>query len=379
MLTVALDTGPLYGPVTGVGRSVIEIMAEFHARPDAITVLPYALSFRAPLITGTRRLGYPASLAVRSWGHWNIPTANRALRPAHIIHGTNFVVPPSRLPRLVTVHDCWALRHPAQCTAVVTRAMDALRQAVATGAHIHAPSQATADALIEFFPHAPVTVVPWATPRPITTDHRRPARAQWSPQRPVIASIGTLDHRKNLVRLIKAFSLLSTDYPDLLLALAGAPGNASPAITDVLNDVPAEVRSRVVLLGSIEHDQAMWLYRNCSVVAYPSLDEGFGFPVLEAMAAGVPVVAAATGSLPEIAGDAAILVDPIDTDALAQALSTVLSDSAQRQRLIAAGLLRLQHFSWSATADGLLEVYRSIVESSPRTHRSRRQTGRMSL
>ena len=377
VLTVALDTGPMYGAVTGVGRSVIEFVAEFQSRPQDITVLPYALSFRAPLRPGTRRLTYPASMAMRSWGRWNFPAVNRSLRPAQLIHGTNFVVPPSRLPRLATVHDCWALRHPDQCTPVVNRAMNVLRRAVSSGAHVHTPSRATADAVSEIFPRAAVTVVPWAAPRQSSTDHRPPALARWAPNTPVIASIGTLDHRKNLVRLIAAFASLATDFPDLLLALAGAPGNAMPAIEQAINELPVELRKRVVLLGGVDHDQAMWLYRNCSALAYPSLDEGFGFPLLEAMTAGVPIVAANTGSLPEIADDAALLVDPLDTEALAHGLSIALSDSGRRQELIAAGTARLSHFSWPATADGLLNLYRSIVETSTNPTQRRNRTGRM--
>lgn len=365
MLTVALDTGPLYGAVTGVGLSVIEVLAEFHQRPQDIAIVPYAVSFRAPLLDGTRRLAYPAALAVRSWGRWNVPTANRALRPAHLIHGTNFVVPPSRLPRLVTIHDCWALRHPGQCSPAINRAMWALRHAVATGAHVHAPSHATANAVRELFPTSSVTVVPWATPSDIGPGSRRPDLAGWTPGTPVIASVGTLDHRKNVVGLIEAFAALADEFPDLVLAVAGAPGNAATEVAAAIDRLPSHWRARIVLLGALDHDQVKWLYQNCSVMAYPSLDEGFGFPVLEAMAAGVPVVAASTGSLPEVAGDAALLVNPTDLDALAEALGIALRDQERRAELIAAGLRRINRYSWSATADGLLDLYRLVIDSSP--------------
>lgn len=365
MLTVALDTGPLYGAVTGVGLSVIEVVAEFHRRPEDIAIVPYAISFRAPLLDGTRRLAYPAALAVRSWGRLSVPTANRALRPADLIHGTNFVVPPSRLPRLVTIHDCWALRHPEQCSPTINRAMRALRHAVATGAYVHVPSHATADAVREFFPHSSVTVVPWATPSDIGTGSRRPDLANWAPGTPVIASVGTLDHRKNVVRLVEAFAALADEVPDLILAVAGAPGSAALTVAAAIDRVPPHQRARIVLLGALDHDQVNWLYQNSSVMAYPSLDEGFGFPVLEAMAASVPVVAASTGSLPEVAGDAALLVDPTDPHALAEALGIALRDQERRSELIAAGLSRVDHFSWSATADGLLDLYRFVVDSSP--------------
>jgi len=365
MLSVALDTGPLYGRVTGVGRSVIEVLAEFHQRSNAISVVPYALSFRAPLAEGTRRLAYPAALALRSWGRLNIPSVNKALRPAQLIHGTNYVVPPSRLPRLVTVHDCWALRFPEQCSSAVNRSMQVLRHAVTAGAHIHAPSQATADGVRELFPGAVVTVVPWATPRFSFSSGQRPDGALWLSGTPVITSVGTLDHRKNMARLVNAFAALATEFPDVVLALAGAPGTATPQISKAIDALPPTVRSRIFLLGNVEHDHISWLYHNSTVMAYPSLDEGFGFPVLEAMAAGTPVVAAASGSLPEIAGDAALLVDPTDTDALADALRSALQNQDLRDSLISAGLRRVDQFSWEATADGLLDLYRAIIESAP--------------
>lgn len=365
MLTVAVDTGPLYGSVTGVGRSVIEVLAEFEQRPHDIDIVPYALSFRAPLRAGTRRLAYPAALAVRSWGQWNFPRVNRALRPAQLIHGTNFVVPPSRLPQLVTIHDCWALRHPDQCRPAVTRAMTALRQALARGVHVHAPSRATAEGVEELFPGTAVTVVPWATPRDLGSGSRRPRQAHWAANTPVVAAVGTLDHRKNLVRLVAAFAALADEFPDLLLVIAGAPGNATLEVNTAVERLAAPVRSRVVLLGALDHDEVLWLYQNCAVMAYPSLDEGFGFPVLEAMAAGVPVVASSSGSLPEIAQDAALLVGPTDSDALAESLGTALRDHERRRELIAAGRRRLEHYSWRATADGLLALYRSLIDTSP--------------
>lgn len=365
MLTVAIDTGPLYGAVTGVGRSVIEILAEFEQRPNDIDIVPYALSFRAPLRAGTRRLNYPATLAVRSWARWNIPRVNRVLRPAQLIHGTNFVVPPSRLARLVTVHDCWALRHPNQCRPAINTAMKALRQALASGAHVHAPSQATADGVAEMFPGTSVSVVPWASPRDCSSANRRPRQAQWATNTPVVSAVGTLDQRKNVVRLIEAFAALTDEFPDLVLAVAGASGNAALDVQAAIDRLAAPVRTRVILLGALEHDEVKWLYQNSTVMAYPSLDEGFGFPVLEAMAAGVPVVAASSGSLPEIAQGAALLVDPTDSGALAESLGIVLRDSERRKDLIAAGLSRVNRYSWSATADGLLDVYRSLIDSSP--------------
>lgn len=375
MLTVALDTGPLHGAVTGVGRTVIEMLAEFQRRTDDLTVIPYALSFRAPLRADTRRLHLPAGLALRCWSRADFPRVDGTLSGAHMIHGTNYVVPPSQLPRLVTVNDCWALRHPERCSPAVNLSMSVLRRSIARGAHVHVPSRATADGVREIFPTASVTVVPWAVPRIHDAPPTRPSDADWPEHAPFVLSVGTIDHRKNLVRLIDAFGALATDHPDLHLVLAGARGNATPAVESAIDALPTTVRGRVRILSGLDPAEISWLYRAAAIVAYPSLDEGFGFPLLESMAAGTPVVAADSGSLPEIAGRAALLVDPVDSDALAAAIGRVLSDARRRDELVAAGRQRVQEFSWSATADGLIALYRDLVRSSDFAHEARRRTG----
>lgn len=374
MLTVALDTGPLYGAVTGVGRTVIEILTEFERRADDLTILPYALSMRAPLPEGTRRLNFPAAPALRCWSHVDLPRFDRTLAGAQVIHGTNYVVPPSRVPRLVTVNDCWALRHPEHCSPAVNLSMRVLRRVVAAGVHVHAPSRATATAIHEFFPAAAVTVVPWAVPRIHDSPARRPRELSWSESTPFVLAVGTIDQRKNLVRLVTAFAAVATAFSELHLVLAGARGNAATEVETAIDALPETLRRRILIMEGLHAEQISWLYRTATVVAYPSLDEGFGFPLLEAMTAGTPVVAANSGSLPEIAGSAAVLVDPTDTDALAEALALVVHDRGRRAELVDAGHRRVQDFSWSATAEGLLDLYRVVASSTTAHRKSRRRT-----
>lgn len=373
MLTVALDTGPLYGAVTGVGRTVIEILSEFERRSDDLTILPYALSLRAPLTRGTHRLTFPAGPTLRCWSHVDFPRFDGTLSGAQVIHGTNYVVPPSRLPRLVTVNDCWALRHPEHCSPAVNLSMRVLRRSIAAGVHVHAPSRATAAAVHEFFPSAPVTVVPWATPRIHDIPARRPRVLPRSDDTPFVLAVGTIDQRKNLVRLVTAFGAVATEFGDLHLVVAGARGNAAASVEATIGALPQTVRQRIRLVHGLAPDEISWLYRAATVLAYPSLDEGFGFPLLEAMAAGTPVVAANSGSLPEIADRAAVLVDPYDTDALAGALALVVRDEGRRSELVAAGHRRVQDFSWSTTADGLLDLYRLVAASTGSHRKSERR------
>ena len=145
--------------------------------------------------------------------------------------------------------------------------------------------------------------------------------------------------------------------------IAGRDGPARPAVDAAIARLPSETRERVVLAGHVDDAGGA----RCStrrVLAYPSIYEGFGFPLLEAMSASLPVVAARAGSIPEVAGDAALLVEPTDERGLAEALDRVLSDDALRSQLVARGHDRVGTFSWPATARALASCYRRLAETA---------------
>ena len=127
---------------------------------------------------------------------------------------------------------------------------------------------------------------------------------------------------------------------------------------------PATVQRRVRLLGPIDDRTKGWLLHHASVLAYPSLDEGFGFPLLEAQAVGLPVVATAVGSIPEVGGGGVELVPPQDLDALAAGLARAITDDDRRRELVAAGKKNLDRFSWASTADALVRLYRRMAEEA---------------
>ena len=169
--------------------------------------------------------------------------------------------------------------------------------------------------------------------------------------RPFVLAIGTLERRKNLPPLVDAFGRSPPSTRRCALVLAGADGDDRPPIDAAIDRAAAGSPQRVLLTGRVDDATKAWLLRHARVLAYPSLDEGFGFPLLEAMQAGVPVVASDAGSIPEVAGDAALLVDPRDVDALAAALERgahrrPVRDAAGRRRPTPAG----RTFSWADTA-----------------------------
>jgi glycosyltransferase involved in cell wall biosynthesis len=175
----------------------------------------------------------------------------------------------------------------------------------------------------------------------------------------MILTVGAIQRRKNTERLVEAFESLPTDWK---LVLAGAAsGFGAEKILERIAKSPA--RERIQVAGYVSEDELKSLYARAAIFAFPSLDEGFGIPVLEAMAHGVPVVTSNRSALPEVAGEAALLVDPEDTGALTQALSELIADPGRRSSLSEAGRVRAALFPWERAVAETYSVYQELVAS----------------
>jgi glycosyltransferase involved in cell wall biosynthesis len=175
--------------------------------------------------------------------------------------------------------------------------------------------------------------------------------------RPVtVLAVGTLQPRKNLGRLLEAVARAATRRP-IRLRVVGPDGYQADAIRSRLAD-----SADVDIAGYVSDDALLDEYRRADMLVYPSLYEGFGLPVVEAMAAGTPVITSTSGSLPEVAGDAALLIDPLDVGAIADAILRLAEDESLRRDLVTKGMERAQRFSWAASADRHVEVYRHAAE-----------------
>ena len=177
---------------------------------------------------------------------------------------------------------------------------------------------------------------------------------------PFLLFVGTIQPRKNLVRLIQAFSKLASDYPSLSLCLVGKKG----WLSDDVYALPAHLglNDRVKLLGHVEEEDLVSLYNAAELFTFPSLFEGFGLPVVEAMACGLPVVTSSTSSLPEVGGDACVYVNPRSIDEIENAIRNVLSNEGLRRELILKGLKQAQNFSWEKAAKETLTVLERVYE-----------------
>jgi glycosyltransferase involved in cell wall biosynthesis len=353
---VAFDVVPLAGSRTGVGNAVAALHDELGRRKD-VSLVPYLVSVRAPKSLGSK-LPIPALAAHRLWATADTPSADRWLPPFDVIHGANYVVPPSSKPRLVSVYDCWFLQRPDLAAPAVRRAGKVLLRSIRRGAHVHTSSQATADALRRFTGDAPITVIPLgALPLPAA------GAASPLPElagRPFVLSLGTLERRKNVPMLIEAFARLAAHETAPLLVIAGGDGDDRTAINSAI-DRHRHISDRIVLTRRVDEATRGWLIRNAAVFAYPSLDEGFGFPLLDAMQAGVPIVASDRGSIPEVAADAALLTPADDAELMAEQLRTALTDTVARARLVDAGSRRCRDFTWARTADEMAALYRTLA------------------
>jgi glycosyltransferase involved in cell wall biosynthesis len=175
-----------------------------------------------------------------------------------------------------------------------------------------------------------------------------------------ILFVGTLEPRKNVQTLLQAFAQIIAETPqdDLMLVIAGGKGWGGEDYMSTVDTL--KLHDHVRFAGFVEDDHLPALYRSALLFVYPSLYEGFGLPVLEAMACGTPVITSNRASLPEVAGDAALLVDPTRPEALAAAMTSIMNDGKLRQALRAKGLARARTFTWDAVAQQTVAIYRAV-------------------
>lgn len=350
-------------PRSGIGRytrSLVEALVRLS--PDERWALYLDRPTpEVPAGVETRCLPWPQRLL---WTLWAAPRELRA-RPVDVFHGvTGFELPPGGAARLVTtVHDLIPLRFPGLVPwrhrwAVRALLGGALRRAT----RIIVVSEATrADLLGRYpVPAGRVHVIPEAAdPRfaPPARADRIGLRDRYGLRLPYVLFVGLLEPKKNLAGLLAAVARLRARgaWGETELVIAGAPGWGPEARETATRLGGSGV---VRFLGAVPDGDLPALYGEALAFVFPSLWEGFGLPVLEAMASGAPVIASRRGALPEVAGDAALLVEP-EPEPLADALGTVLADPALRTRLREAGLARARTFSWERTAAATLAVYRA--------------------
>ncbi|HEX4979270.1 MAG TPA: glycosyltransferase family 1 protein [Acidimicrobiales bacterium] len=370
-MRVAFDATPLLGNRTGVATLTGGLLRALVGVPN-VEPVAYALSARGawrlhdvvpPGVAACRR-PLPATLLTRAWQKWDRPRVETLVGSVDVVHGTNFVVPPTkRAGAVVTVHDLAALRFPDLVEPASRRYPPAVSRAVRDGALVHVTTRAVADDVVELLGVEPdrVRVVASGVDAPRGGDPEAGRRLAGAER--FVLALGTVEPRKALPDLVRAFDLVAErdGLRDVALVLAGPDGWGTDALLAAVDSSPA--RRRIRRLGRVDDADRADLLAGATLLAMPSRDEGFGYPPLEAMAAGLPVVATTAGALRESIGDAGVLVAPGDVDALAEAIAEVLTSDDARERLVEAGRERVARFSWESFARGMAVVYRDALEA----------------
>ena len=378
---VAIDVSAGLHEGAGNARYVRELCHGLLELPQPPVLLPYATMGpieieTPPWLLGLRRKNLP--WRDRAWRALSLSSqitgiSLRGMLPeADLVHASNSVVPHvGGLPSVVTVQDITFMSHP-EVHSKLSRFH--LRQMVPRACKraklVIVPSRATAEelALRTGIHPARMRVVPDGYDEERFTPREGPddaaALERYGIRPPFLLFLGTLEPRKNLLRLLDAFALLRGQGIPHRLVLAGGLGWGYRPVLDRLASEGLE--GHVLRVGRVLDRDLPALYRKAAAVVYPSLFEGFGLPVLEAMACGTPVVTSNTSSLPEVAGDAALTVAPDDVRALAEAMRRAVTDEAVARRLRAAGPVQAARFTWHETARATLAVYQEAISLGTR-------------
>ncbi|WP_322511274.1 glycosyltransferase family 1 protein [Chloroflexus sp.] len=385
MMRIGIDFTAGIWQGAGIGRYTRELVqAAARAAPDMALHLFYAaggldpqspfaryahaLAATHPNIT-LRPIPISPRLLTILWQRLRLPLrVEWLIGSLDVVHAPDFVLPPTQARTLLTIHDLTFLVEPACAEPNLRRYLsEAVPRSLRRADLIVVDSKATANDLGKLYgiPSRRIRLLYPAVDqrfRPMPAAETAPLRERLHLPNRFLLFVGTLEPRKNLTRLLQAFALLRADYPDLHLVIAGRRGWLYDEIFATVDR--CGLRERVHFLDFVADDDLPALYNLAEAFVYPSLYEGFGFPVLEALACGTPVVTAKVASLPEVAGSAAIMVDPHEVEDIAAGIRAALTDP---EPLRADGPPQAATFRWEQTGQALVAIYRELAAKAAAT------------
>ncbi|MCE7980658.1 MAG: glycosyltransferase family 1 protein [Caldilinea sp. CFX5] len=284
--------------------------------------------------------------------------------PADLLHATYNVSPFLPCPCVITVHDVIFRLYPEYFSPRVRLLLSTLLPLSMIRAKvIITDSEASKRDIIHFYPFVrnKIIIIPAAAGPIVNVEPNWQVAQQYRQKGEFILAVGTVQPRKNITRLVQAYiSLRQRQLIDSKLIIVGRAQWQGSEIQKIALNSP--YHQDIIFTGYLEDASVSALYRHCSVFVYPSLYEGFGLPVLEAMACGAPVITSNRSSLPEVAGEAATLVDPYSVEQLSAAIEAILGNPARREEMRQQGLRQAAQFKWSRAAAAALEVYKWVIE-----------------
>lgn len=378
-MRIAIDYTAAVNQSAGIGRyvrSLVHALAELDSENDYVLLYPAPDPGRSPAFpeqANFRRRQLPVNerMAVILWHRLRLPLpADWLTGPIDVFHGPDFLLPPVRRARSVAmVHDLAFLVHP-ECAHAGLRAFleRTVPRSLARADCIVANSENTRTDVVRLIGIDParVFVVPEgvdATFRPASQEAVQQVCETFNLSQPYVLAVGTIEPRKNYPRLIQAYgSFRDRAGLPCALVIAGREGWLTDETFDSARRSP--YRDDIRFTGPVPDKDLIALYTGAAAFAYPSIYEGFGLPVLEAMACGTPVVCSNTSSLPEFAEGAALLVSPEDPEGIAEALARACTDERLRDELRAKGAERAARYPWRRAAEAHLEIYGRLVNQA---------------
>ncbi len=370
-LLVGFDATTLTGQISGVGGYTARLL-------QALCAQVGREAFGKLVVFSNREIAFVAPpevevyagrrFPVRSiWMQLVLPAILREVRP-DVVHFTNYLAPVlTDTPYVVSFHDMSLTLLPEAHTLKKRLLTASLIPTVARRARrILVPSESTRRDVARLLAVDPgrIRLVPYAASplyRPLSDGPSPLALRGVRP--PYFLYVGTIEPRKNLARALRAFARIAPGLPEHQFVIVGQSGWKYGEVLDEAQR--SDLAGKVVLTGYVPEGELPLLYNHAIALVYPSLYEGFGLPLVEAMACGTPVLTSAGSSLSEVARDAALLVDPLREDELAAAMSALGTDERLRADLRRRGFLRSAAFSWERTARETIEVYREVAEEAP--------------
>lgn len=367
-MKVSLELQPCCGQRSGIGNYTLELIKRLEKRADLSlqgTVFNFLGRNQNKEVDGfsfpvTTFKAMPYGVYRRVWD--KVPIPYSALFPkADIHHFFNYIVPPGVEGKvLTTVYDLTYLRYPETMDQSnrlrLERGMERSLQradAVVTDSYFVKEEIVTT---LGYEESRVFVVSPAAVPMKKSTLHANYLQEKWNISGSFILYLGNLEPRKNLERLLNAFALVRKDVPVQLVLAGGMGWNAE----SICARVEALNRNDIILTGYVSEEEKSLLLEQATLFAFPSVYEGFGMPILEAMEMGTPVVTANAASMPEIAGDAARLVNPFDERDIADGILEVFSNVSLQNAMREKGFLRCKAYSWENSANRLAEIYKSL-------------------
>lgn len=373
-MRIAFDVSYIQKNRAGIGRHALQLVKALLSEDRRNEYLLHGWSLNLGVEEITRLASQNAALSLSHipgavkrfyWNRMRIPHIEALLGNIHIFHSTDPMLPPTLKAKTVcTVHDLAYKKLPDCFEQRVLRWEKYLRRSLRKAHAVVVPSQSTKDDLVEMFgvdSHR-VHIVRLPPGEVFSSDlspHDGGVRKKSHFHRPYLLSVGTMEPRKNVQSLVKAFEIMCADKQlELDMVLVGKKGWLYQDIFRTINT--SNVKSRIFYLEYVADGELAALYRRALFTVYPSLYEGYGFPVLEAMASGAPVITSDNSSMKEIAEGAAILIDPHSLEQLVHAMRQLVDDEPLRAELKKEGLKRVQQFTTNSAVTEILRMYEEL-------------------